>query len=498
MNYVIIIGCNNYPHASKKLQTLKCAENDAKELKKILEDQDRGNFGENIRLFINEPSHEIMGWIYRYLDAAMSNDTVLIYYSGHGRLDKSLGLHLCTYNTDLDSLPTTSLPAAQIKQYVNQSLSTKIVCILDCCYSGNVDKTFKGGDISAELQRCTEGKGKYIITASDKYQLAREVEGGTHSIFTKHMLEGLKGAADTTKKGRVTVEDLYTYVYEKVVAEGGQKPLKFVTQGAGDFILVEVPAAEDREERRSPYVLGRTPISFTNFLDLLEEARGTDGKINIGVVMGSGRCKVADHTSYGTDAILVPEIIDSLKDWNKDITVSSYLDIDIFGTKDIANKNLIIIGSGKVNLLTMELLAYFRRDLKVRFPFMDTGDIYSECGSGKPRRYEAEKINWGSNEGLLSLIVNPWAAVQGNKRLIILAAGSHPIGTIASMRLLNDYIKYRENRADNKHDEHVPAKIVRGIRVEEEEYSIRYPELQETPKNTPTYIGNIESYEILE
>lgn len=502
MNYAILIGCNTYPNASKELRTLRCAENDAKELKKILLDPSRGNFGKkNITLFTNEPHHEILDSIYRYLDKAMSNDIVLIYYSGHGWLGKNLGLHLCTSNTNLDSLPTTSLPMSQIKQWMDQSLSIKIVCILDCCYSGNVSKEFKGGSIGAELQRYTEGKGKYIITASDRYQLAKEIKGEPHSVFTKYMLEGLKGAADLINKGMVTQEDIYTYAYEQVSQKHNQKVLRFVTAGAGDFVLVGVPPDKPSVESANPYVLGEKNLSFIDFPDILKETRDEGGKINIAFVVGSGRCRVADHASFGTDALFIPEVIGSLKDWDRNINVSSYLDIDIFGKEDITEKNLIIIGSGKVNLLTMELLTYFYRALRVRFAHHDVGDIISECGVGdvdEPRWYYAELPNTVSNEGLLTLMRNPWADEKGNKRIIILAGGSHPIGTIAAQYALNDYIKNREKRENNRYDEHIPAKVVKGQRVEDKEYIKRYPELQATPKNTPTYIGNIKYYDTLE
>jgi hypothetical protein len=316
----------------------------------------------------------------------------------------------------------------------------------------------------------------------------------------------------------VTPEDIFAYVYEKVRQKHNQRPVKFVTEGAGDFILVGVPPTEPSVERTNPYVLGEKNLSFTDFPDILKDTSGNDGKINVAVVIGSGRCKVADHTSYGTDAVLVPEILNSLKDWSLkewkgDIVFSSYLDIDIFGTDDIAEKNLIIIGSGKVNLLTIELLTYFYRALKVRFPHPDKGDIFSECGvyepgagepsiheprSRNPRWYYAELINCRSNEGLLSLMRNPWADEKGKKRIIILLAGSHPIGTIASMRVLNDFINYKKKRKNNRYDKHIPAKVVRGHRIDDKEYLKRYHELQATPRNTPTYIGNITGYTVVE
>jgi len=115
MNCAVIIGCNSYPEDPEILHTLRCAENDARALKEILETPFRGDFGD-VRLFTNEPSHEIIDSIYNCLDKAMNNDMVLIYHAGHGRLDRFLDLHLCTHNTRSSSLPTTSLPVAQIKK----------------------------------------------------------------------------------------------------------------------------------------------------------------------------------------------------------------------------------------------------------------------------------------------------------------------------------------------------------------------------------------------
>lgn len=77
-------------------------------------------------------------------------------------------------------------------------------------------------------------------------------------------------------------------------------------------------------------------------------------------------------------------------------------------------------------------------------------------------------------------------------------AGAHPIGTIAAMRLLFHYLKDPNARANNKFDQKVPAKIVRGIPIEHKEYHQRYPLVEETAGRTPAHIGNISYYEIIE
>jgi hypothetical protein len=484
--YAILIGCDVYRREPEKLPRLKCAENDAEKMKEVLANPKRGMFND-VKLFTTEPHHEISTAIEKILTNTKRGDLVLIYYSGHGRLDNRNKLHLATSDTEVSALATTSLPVDLLKRLIDNSSATKIVWILDCCYSGAI------GNLAAGL------KGLYIITSSMGFQVCQEKEKEPHSLFTKYLLKGLWGEADSNNDRIVTVEELYEYVHKKVTGEGGPEPQKITIGVTGDSLIARVPPPGEPE---SPYILGNKDLSLTGFPDVLTETIDDKGKINIAFVFGSGRYLISDHTSYGTDALIIPEITALLKDSKSNIDFSSCLDIDIYNTTALKNKNLFLIGSGKVNFVTLKLLERFGDNLKVKFSFSSVGEIFSSCHR-PPKIYQVEKRlevekrpDW--NTGILSLIKNPWAAEVGKQRIIVLVAGAHPIGTIAAMRLLFNYLKDPNVRANNKLDEKVPAKIVRGIPIEHNEYRQKNPFVTKTAGRTPAYIGNISNYEIIE
>lgn len=493
--YAICIGCDSYPLDPENLHSLRCSENNAREMERILADPNRGEFN-HVRLFTSEPNHVILQSIEEYLTKAETNDTVLIYYSGHGKLDRSNKLHLCTANTRMSLISSTSLPAGTIKNFINASCAKEIVWILDCCYSGQVNAEY----MENELSIAVGSRGLYIITSSTGIEVSRERENERHSVFTKYLLEGLRGEADLNRDGIVTIGGLFDYVQQKLLTdEGGQKqePLQFVFNVKYNIPIAKAPL-EGAGVPQAPYLLGRTRLSLTKFPDVLEETADRNGKIDIAFVIGSGRYPISDHTSYGTDALLIPEISALLKDQFKEkINLSSCLDIDIYNTEDIKNKNLFLIGSGKVNYVTMSLLEIFGNDLSVKFSFPGVGDILSNCHI-PPRYYQVEEEHPDWDIGILSLTKNPWAAKIGKQRIVVLVAGAHPIGTIAVNSLLIDYIKNQKNRKDNKLDPNVPAKIVRGSPIEYTEYLERMPLVTEKTKKTPTYIGNINGWKVVE
>ena len=103
--YALLIGCNNYPGDRQNLPPLKCAENDARGLREVLVDKDIGGFDpNNVYLFSGEPNQEVLTAIAKCFNEAQPDDLVLIYFSGHGKLDKGNKLHLATSNTNTDLL----------------------------------------------------------------------------------------------------------------------------------------------------------------------------------------------------------------------------------------------------------------------------------------------------------------------------------------------------------------------------------------------------------
>lgn len=227
--YAILIASSKYGCDPERLPELRCPENDVEALSRILTSEQHGIFDRpDVLVLRNKPSYEVLRALNRVLKQAGKNELVLIYYSGHGKLDPAGRLHLATGDTLIQELESTSIPVSSVRNYIDISPSNKVILILDCCYSGSVGSAFLKGSVDDQLQQVSDARGIYIITASTAIQVAQERPEDDYSLLTKHLLEGIEeGRADADDDGLITVEDLYSYAYERMRKESFQVPMKW-------------------------------------------------------------------------------------------------------------------------------------------------------------------------------------------------------------------------------------------------------------------------------
>src|SRR5689334_12039954 len=82
-------------------------------------------------------------------------DTIVFYFSGHGIPDEYGNNYLTTSDIDPDFPLGRGFSFKDLKSIAGMSISTRIVSILDCCYSGAAVNGAKGGsaDMDAKLAR---------------------------------------------------------------------------------------------------------------------------------------------------------------------------------------------------------------------------------------------------------------------------------------------------------------------------------------------------------
>jgi len=237
--YAVLIGNSQFPDESDKakLPDLACPVRDVDGLAKVLASE-RGEF--NVLALKNEQSYKILRELQRKLKQTTSDDLFLLYYSGHGKPNKSGLLHLTTLDTVIVELETSAIPMDNIYKILGTGKAKKIVIILDCCYSGAAGQGFKG-TVDDRLQQLNNARGTYLVTASTELQVAHEnaVEG--LSLFTKHLIAGLEtGEADKDGDGWVSMNELYDYVHSHVVAENpAQQPTKHVKEERGGLLIMK-------------------------------------------------------------------------------------------------------------------------------------------------------------------------------------------------------------------------------------------------------------------
>jgi hypothetical protein len=190
-----------------------------------------------------------------FTDSNLKTDDILFfYYSGHGIPHAYGRTYLASSEIDPSAPHKRGFPFEDLTYLINSSNSSKIVTILDCCYSGaaklskgqeNAAATI-GAEVINDKKEELQGEGKYLLAASQAYQEAYGLLEKGHSIFTYYLLEGLKGNKDAiNKNGDVTPSALGKYVYDMIVnlpvgKKLNQKPI-LKAEESGDFPLVSYP-----------------------------------------------------------------------------------------------------------------------------------------------------------------------------------------------------------------------------------------------------------------
>ena len=224
----LIVAVDEYDHEA--LRNLLAPAADAKALGRVLGDRQIGDF--TVQVVRNEPAHVIQAQIEELFSESRSGDVLLLHFSGHGLKSESGELFFAASNTRPNRLGSTAVPADFVQRCMQASRSRSIVLLLDCCYGGAFAQGVKvraAGDVHVldsfpRETRSGGGRGRAVITASSAMEFAFEGDqlgDDQHrrpSVFTNALVEGLAtGDADQDEDGWVSLNELYDYVFDKVL-----------------------------------------------------------------------------------------------------------------------------------------------------------------------------------------------------------------------------------------------------------------------------------------
>jgi YVTN family beta-propeller protein len=230
-----------HEHDDPTLRRLTAPAADVEALAAVLRDPQIAGF--EVTVLVNETHYRVGEAISELYRDRRRDDLTLLYFTGHGLKDDDGRLYLAASNTRRDSLLFTSLLAEQLDYAMEGCASRQKVLVLDCCYSG----AFPAGraikaDTEVHALTAFQGRGRTVLTASDSAQYSFEgdrVHGSaTQSVFTRHLVEGLRdGSADLDGDGDITVDELYSYVHDRVVEEMPQQRPKKQSDVQGRIVI---------------------------------------------------------------------------------------------------------------------------------------------------------------------------------------------------------------------------------------------------------------------
>lgn len=242
--YALIIANSRFD--DPKLERLKTPARDAESFAKVLADPAIGGF--TVSRLIDAKESDVRRSIGRLFYQRKRDDLLLFYYSGHGIRDEHGDLYLATRDTEMEIASATALSADFVRDQMDKSGSQRKVVILDSCHSGAFAKGGLGDSVGTQAALAGNGYGRVILTASDALELAWEGDEwlgeDRASVFTNFLVEGLQtGKADLDGDGKISLDELYRYVYDQIMRSGRAKqtPHKWAEKIEGQILIAHSP-----------------------------------------------------------------------------------------------------------------------------------------------------------------------------------------------------------------------------------------------------------------
>jgi Caspase domain len=178
----VLIGASTYSH----LEDLPAVRNNLSGFRDALVAPALGGLPADNCTVVAEPATPVE--VYRALrqHATAAEDTLLVYFAGHGRTGSRNELFLCLPGTDPDELLYSAWPYDELRRVVADSRATKKVVILDCCFSGRA-LADQAGDEEAILGQVGI-EGTYLLTATAANAVALAPPGEQYTAFTGALL----------------------------------------------------------------------------------------------------------------------------------------------------------------------------------------------------------------------------------------------------------------------------------------------------------------------
>ncbi len=167
-------------------------------------------------------------------EGAGRNDLLYVYVSAHAGEGE---LHL----------RGTRLPLGSLRTFVDEAPVGVAILVVDTCNAAwrNRQKGLEPVTTRTVAIERAEVEGRVFIASSGPTESALESDRFGGSYFTGHLVAGLRGAADTSRDGQVTLQEAFAYAYSRTIESSlgsgtHQTPhYEMEIQGQRDIVLSE-------------------------------------------------------------------------------------------------------------------------------------------------------------------------------------------------------------------------------------------------------------------
>jgi hypothetical protein len=170
------------------------------------------------------------------------DERILIFFAGHGHTVSGFRGEV-GYLVPYDANPSDLSTLIRWQELTGNSeliRAKHMLFIMDACYGGlALTRSLHPGSVRF-LKDMTQRYSRQVLTAGKADEVVSDAGGPlpNHSVFTGHLLEGMRGAA-ANSDGVLTASTLMAYVYTRVAQDrnSNQTPHYGYFDGDGDFVL---------------------------------------------------------------------------------------------------------------------------------------------------------------------------------------------------------------------------------------------------------------------
>ncbi len=193
--YALVIGNNQY----QNFPNLVTASFDAQETADIL----RNKYGFTTTVLMDATRYDMLSALNRLREELTENDNLLIYYAGHGELDR---VNLRGYWLPVDAEPNSTanwVSNIAITDILNAMSAKHILVVADSCYSGALTRSSMAR-LDSGMSR--DAKDKWLkvmaktrsrtVLTSGGLKPVLDQGGGKHSVFSRFFLKSLQDNDD--------------------------------------------------------------------------------------------------------------------------------------------------------------------------------------------------------------------------------------------------------------------------------------------------------------
>jgi WD40 repeat protein len=238
--YVLAVGVSAYQQADLRLDL---AAKDALDFGAAWNDQ-RGRLYGGVEVKTLTDAQATKGnildgleWLQRQ---ATARDVAVLFLAGHGINDATGVFYFLPVDADLEKLKRTGISQADVTSTV-AGIAGKVLVFLDACHAGSLMGNLQRRGVvvvSAVVNELASAEnGAVVFSSATGRQYALENAEWGNGAFTKGVVEGIRGKADYTASGRITVNMLDLYVSERVkeLTRGRQTPTTVKPPNVPDF-----------------------------------------------------------------------------------------------------------------------------------------------------------------------------------------------------------------------------------------------------------------------